>query len=171
MLRLSILALIVSAGLAPTPAPAQEVAVDGAAPVADAPEAVPEEPEAEPAGLRIVDAAEVTMDEFLWEYRLLVVFADTYADPAFQQQMRLIEAVADELLLRDVVVITDTDPSGRSDPRQTLRPRGFSMVIVEKDGVVVRRNPRPQTGREILHTIDRLPLRRQEMLEQMPSSR
>ena len=142
-------------------------------PGADAAEdvAMPQEPEAEPEGLRIIEAGEVTIEEFLWEHRLLVVFADTPANPAFQQQMRQIEDVADGLLERDIVVIIDTDPAARSAARLRLRPRGFSLVLVERDGTVVQRKPQPWTGRAIIHAIDRLPLRRQEMLEERPSGR
>lgn len=143
------------------PAPVSGAAADGTMPEVDLPA---------PA-LRILDAADVVLADFLWVARPLVVFADSPANPAFQQQMRYIDEVADELLERDVVVIVDTDPSARSDPRQRLRPRGFSLVLMEKDGTVVQRKPSPWTGREITHAIDRLPLRRQEMLEARPSGR
>ena len=124
-----------------------------------------------PPALQIMDAVDVTLADFLWIARPLVVFADSPNNPSFQQQMRYIQEVADELLERDVVVIVDTDPAARSDPRLQLRPRGFSLVLLEKDGAVVQRKPSPWTGREIVHAIDRLPLRRQEMLERRPAGR
>ena len=39
-----------------------------------------------------VDAAEVTLEQFLWLKRPIVVFADTPNDPAFQRQMQRINA-------------------------------------------------------------------------------
>lgn len=118
-----------------------------------------------------VAAGDVTLAQFLWDRRPIVVFADTPNDPQFLRQMAAIEAGLAELEERDVVVITDTDPAARSDPRQRLRPRGFSLVLMDKDGGVKRRQPSPWSLREITHTIDRFPLRRQEMLERNPSGR
>jgi hypothetical protein len=118
-----------------------------------------------------VDAAEVTLEQFLWLKRPIVVFADTANDPAFQRQMQRITADLAPLEERDVVIITDTDPAARTEVRQRLRPRGFSLVLMDKDGEVKRRNPAPWGVREITHAIDRFPLRRQEMLERRPAGR
>ncbi len=118
-----------------------------------------------------VPAAGVTIEQFLWDRRPVVVFADTPNDPLFRRQIDWIDRDLDLLDERDVVVIVDTDPAARSAVRQRLRPRGFSLVLMDKDGEVKRRMPQPQTVREITRTIDRFPLRRQEMLEQRPSGR
>ncbi|MFD1911729.1 DUF4174 domain-containing protein [Halodurantibacterium flavum] len=119
-------------------------------------------------GLITADAAEITLADLQWTHRIIAVFADTPNDPQFQQQMRMLQSAAAGLDDRDVLVVTDTDPEGRSDPRQRLRPRGFSLVLVDKDGMVKQRKPSPWTAREIFHAIDRLPLRREEMLQQRP---
>jgi hypothetical protein len=109
-------------------------------------------------------AAEVGgLEQFLWLRRPIVVFADTPNDPLFRRQMQNIEADLDRLGERDVIVITDTDPAARSDVRQRLRPRGFSLVLMDKDGEVKRRAPSAWTVREIANAIDRFPLRRQEV--------
>ena len=118
-----------------------------------------------------IDAAGVTLDDFLWLKRPIVVFADTPNDPAFQRQMQRITADLAPLEERDVVILTDTDPAARTEVRQRLRPRGFSLVLMDKDGEVKRRNPAPWGVRDITHAIDRFPLRRQEMLEQRPAGR
>jgi hypothetical protein len=161
--------------MAPLAASADQVVVLTADAVADIPaqdSEVPETPVAEePQGLRILDAAEVELDDFLWTARIVAVLANTPNDPAFVQQMREIEARAGDLLERDVVVITDTDPRGRSDLRQLLRARGFMLAIIEKDGAIAQRRPAPRDVREIAAIIDRFPLRRQEMLERRPSGR
>jgi hypothetical protein len=117
-------------------------------------------------------AAEVgNLDQFLWLRRPVVVFADTPNDPNFRRQMQNIEADLQSLEDRDVIVITDTDPAARTEVRQRLRPRGFSLVLMDKDGEVKRRAPAAWTMREIVHGIDRFPLRRQEMLERNPAGR
>ncbi len=124
-----------------------------------------------PAVIGPIDASATTLEEHLWVKRPLVVFADTPNDPAFQRQMQRILAGIDELARRDVVVITDTDPAARTAVRQKLRPRGFSLVVMDKDGEVKRRNPAPWDVREITNAIDRFPLRRQELQERFPSGR
>ncbi|GAA0294416.1 DUF4174 domain-containing protein [Rhodovulum strictum] len=111
----------------------------------------------------VLDAREVTPAEFQWIARPVVVFADSEADPRFAQQMDLLTARIEELAIRDVVVITDTDPAARSAFRQALRPRGFALVLVAKDGNVILRKPTPWDVRELTRSIDKLPLRQQEI--------
>ncbi len=122
-------------------------------------------------GLQIIDAAGITLEELRWEKRPVVVFADTPEDPAFQLQMKRITDRPDALYDRDVVVITDTDPAARSDVRLRLRPRGFSLVLMDKDGAVTIRKPLPWDVREISRAIDKMPLRREELLERNPAGR
>lgn len=111
----------------------------------------------------VLNGASVSLDEFLWLKRPLVIFADTPNDPRFIQQMETISERLAALESRDVVVITDTDPAGQSDLRRRLRPRGFTLVLVGKDGVIHLRKPVPWEVREITRTIDSLPERRQEL--------
>lgn len=124
------------------------------------------EPAPEPVVPRVlepIDATGLSLDEFLWVARPIVVFADTPADPRFQQQLELLLARPEALADRDVVILIDTDPSARSDVRTQLRPRGFSMVLLAKDGTVVLRKPSPWDVREITRAIDKLPLRQDEI--------
>lgn len=124
-----------------------------------------EELEAEP-GLEIMVAGELELSEFLWLARPLVVFADGPNDPRFIQQMAYIEARPEELLERDVVVIIDTDPVPMSPIRKALRPRGFDLVLIGKDGNRYLRKPSPWDVREISRSIDKMPMRQQEMRDQ-----
>lgn len=125
----------------------------------------------EPASAPVLDAAGVTMAEFLWLKRPIVVFADSPNDPAFAKQMELLAEDPQALAERDVVVITDTVPKPASFFRIKLRPRGFSLVLLDKDGEVELRKPRPWDVREITRAIDKFPLARQEILERFPSGR
>lgn len=110
-----------------------------------------------------VAAVDADLEAFRFTKRPVVVFADTPSDPAFTEQMRLLEARWPELAERDVVVVTDTDPAAKTDVRQKLRPRGFMMVLIDKDGQVALRKPFPWDTRELTRTIDRMPDRREEM--------
>ncbi len=109
------------------------------------------------------DANELDLDALQWVARPVVVFADSPNDPRFRQQMDLLAARPDDLAERDVIIITDTDPDARSDLRLQLRPRGFMLVIMGKDGQVELRKPAPWDIREISRTIDNMPLRMQEI--------
>jgi hypothetical protein len=122
----------------------------------------------EPEGLRILEAVDVDLDSFLWEWRIVAVMSDTPNDPAFIQQMRDIEARADALHERDVIVLVDSQRNSGSGLRQRLRPRGFMLAIIDKDGEIKQRRPAPRDVREINASIDKFPLRRQEILERLP---
>jgi len=109
------------------------------------------------------DAADVTLEEFLWTARPIIVFADTPADPRFIEQMQLLAARPDPLIERDAVIIVDTDPAARSAIRTELRPRGFSLVVMQKDGSVGFRRPSPRDVREIIRGIDNFSFRQEEL--------
>ncbi|MBY6092126.1 DUF4174 domain-containing protein [Pseudooceanicola sp. 502str34] len=105
------------------------------------------------------------LDSFLWEKRPVVVFADTPNDPQYRRQIENLQERPAELLDRDVIVLTDTDPAASGPLRRKLRPRGFNVVLIDKNGQVTLRKPQPLTVRELSATIDKTPLRRQELQE------
>jgi len=113
----------------------------------------------------VFDASEVELDDLQFIARPLVVFANSPADPSFTQQMELILDRVDGLVERDVIIIVDTDPDAQSEPRQTLRPRGFALVLIDKNGRVAQRKPSPFDVRELERSIDKMPLRQQEIRE------
>ena len=126
----------------------------------------------EAAPVRVVmDPQGVTLAEFLWIKRPVIVFADSPNDPSFQRQMEMIAEDEGQLAARDVVVITDTNPGAKSGLRQKFRPRGFSLTILDKDGEEELRKPLPWDVREITRAIDKFPLARQEILERFPAGR
>lgn len=113
----------------------------------------------------IRQAVDTDLSEFKWTKRPVIVLADSADDPAFIEQMELIERHADDLAARDVVVIIDTDPAARSSIRLKLRPRGFMLTLVGKDGGVKLRKPFPWDVREITRSIDKMPMRQREIRE------
>ena len=118
----------------------------------------------------IRSAETVTLEEFLWIKRPIVVFADSPADPRYVQQMQYLTSDLNALDLRDVVIITDTNPSERSSARIALRPRGFMLAIIDKDGGVKQRKPLPWSVREISRAIDKMPTRQQEIQDRTEES-
>ncbi len=138
--------------------PVAEVVIEGA-PV-DVDTGVPEVDT-----LLVLDAAGALLSDFKWIARPVVVFADSPADPRFAEQLELLLARPDALIARDVIILTDTDPAARSDVRLKLRPRGFMMTLIDKDGTVNLRKPSPWDVRELSRAIDKMPSRQQEIRE------
>ena len=120
--------------------------------------------------LVIQDAAVTDLTKFKWKSRPVVIFADSADDPAFIEQMERITAGAEELTERDVVVIIDTDPAARSDIRLRMRPRGFMLTLVGKDGEIKLRKPFPWSVREITRSIDKMPMRQREIRDAKEAS-
>ena len=119
--------------------------------------------------MRILDAKDVSLDEYLWVARPLLVFANSPADPLFIQQMQYLSRELDELAERDVVIITDTNPSAQTDVRTKLRPRSFMMALIGKDGQIKFRKPLPWSVRELTRSIDKMPIRQQEIRDRRTS--
>ncbi|MBS3979167.1 MAG: DUF4174 domain-containing protein [Rhodobacteraceae bacterium] len=118
-----------------------------------------------------VPASEVVEADLLFVKRPVIVFADSPNDPAFVRQMQLLERYLPQFEDRDVILITDTDPANPSALRKRLRPRGFSLVLMDKDWKPMIRKPLPWDGREIINSIDRMPIARTEALERNPAGR
>jgi len=110
---------------------------------------------------------EVTKDtdlsSYQWTHRPIVVFANSPEDVNYTRQIKMLESGLNQLLVRDVVVITDTNPSEVSPLRELLRPRGFALLLIGKDGQVKLRKPFPWSVRELSRAIDKMPMRRQEL--------
>lgn len=118
----------------------------------------------------IRDGRDADLDAFKWTARPIVVFADSAEDPAYQRQIALLNARADDLRERDVVVLVDTHPEDRSALRLKLRPRGFMLALIGKDGGVKLRKPLPWDVREISRVIDKMPMRQQEVRDRRGGS-
>jgi len=114
----------------------------------------------------IFEGDEVSPGDLIWQARPLIVFADSPFDPQFRTQMEFIEERIEVLVERDVIIITDTDRANPSEWRENLRPRGFGLVVLDKDGRVILRKPAPWHMREVSRSIDKSTIRQQELLEQ-----
>ncbi len=118
-----------------------------------------------------VPASEVVEADLLFLRRPVIIFADSPNDPAFVRQMQLLDRYYAQLATRDVILITDTDPANPSPLRKRLHPRGFSLVLMDKDWKPSIRKPLPWEGREIINSIDKMPIARSEALEKNPAGR
>lgn len=113
--------------------------------------------------MTVFPADELDLNEFFWIARPIVIFADSPNDPRLRQQLDLLADRPEALIEREVVIVVDTDPAAMSPLRERLRPRSFMLVIMGKDGEVELRKPAPWPAREISRSIDKMPLRQQEI--------
>lgn len=112
---------------------------------------------------RVFEATEINLDDFRWIARPVIIFGESPFDPVFQRQMDLLLDRVDELAERDVLLITDTNPDTLSAIRERLRPRSFMLAVIGKDGEIKLRKPAPWDVRELSRSIDKMPMRRQEL--------
>ncbi len=114
-----------------------------------------------------------------WKNRLLLVFAPSEHNPAYQQQMQLFAKAKQDFVNRDLVLLqvlaqgnsyANGEQIGSSSAAQ-LRDRfgvgnsDFRVVLVGKDGGTKRSNSNPVQASAIFNEIDAMPMRRQEMRE------
>ena len=104
-----------------------------------------------------------TLENFEWTQRPIVIFANSDKDPNFISQMELLSEDLSALKERDIIVLVDTKPSNYSSLRKRLRPHGFALILIGKDGQVKLRKPSPWNIREIARVIDKMPIRQQEI--------
>lgn len=101
--------------------------------------------------------------QYKWVARPLVIFADSPFDPRYIRQMEMLAEDPALLEERDVVILVDTDPDTESPLRAELRPNDFDLILIDKEGRIVLRKSTPWTPRELSRTIDKLPIRRDEL--------
>ena len=117
--------------------------------------------EDDPLFLKVTKDTELSA--YQWTHRPVVVFANSNADVNYQRQIRMLEQDIASLIDRDVIILTDTTPASETPLRNALRPRGFALLLIGKDGQVKLRKPFPWSVRELSRAIDKMPLRRQEL--------
>ena len=100
---------------------------------------------------------------YKWTHRPVVVFANSTEDVNYKRQIKILEKDIESLVDRDVIILTDTTPSPSTPLRDALRPRGFALLLIGKDGQVKLRKPFPWSVRELSRAIDKMPMRRQEL--------
>ena len=100
---------------------------------------------------------------YQWTHRPLVVFANSTEDVNYKRQIKMLEQDIESLVDRDVIILTDTTLSPATPLRDALRPRGFALLLIGKDGQIKLRKPFPWSVRELSRAIDKMPMRRQEL--------
>jgi len=103
------------------------------------------------------------LSDYRWENRPVVIFAPSEDDPKFTDALAALHLAQAGLDDRDVIVLTDTDPSADGALRDKLNAEGFTMLLIGKDGGVKLRSNDIILPEELFATIDGMPMRQQEM--------
>ena len=110
-----------------------------------------------------------TLQASRWQHRLLLIGAPTARQADFQRQKTMLAADAKGMAERDFKVIEvaydQLSPADRQCWTQQLGQSlsGFVVVLVGKDGGVKRTSAKPLPATDFFGTVDKMPMRRQEM--------
>ena len=106
------------------------------------------------------------LDRLRWQSRVIVVWAENAKDQRLTRQESSFKKNNAGLNERDVKVFSLT---GETPDTQSLRTklgidhRPFAVVLIGKDGSVKVRKYTTVDPEELFHTIDRMPMRKDEM--------
>ncbi len=139
--------------------------------------------EAASASNLVVNAADsmvFDLNAYQWKNRLLLVFAPTENNPAYQKQMQLFQAQQAGFNERDLLLVgLLTEGASRVSgqalnqadvakvrSRFNIAPEEFRVILVGKDGSAKRRDSNPVQPEVIFNQIDAMPMRQREMRQQ-----
>ena len=116
-----------------------------------------------------VSSLEQTLRSHYWQKRVLLVAAPAPDHPAFKEQKALLAPQRDGLAARDVVVLdviynrlSEADKQFLTQ-KMGVQPAQFAAVLIGKDGGVKLKSTRPIAPATLFGTVDKMPMRRQEM--------
>lgn len=103
------------------------------------------------------------LNQYRWHNRPVVIFAPSEKDARYQQQIAMLKANPSGLAERDIIVLTDNAPNQSGQLRSQLKPKGFEVVLVGKDGGMKLRETTPISSEALLSTIDQMPMRKAKL--------
>jgi len=103
------------------------------------------------------DMPSTDLSSFIGVSTLIVIFADDPDNPDFVSQIDILRSRADDLAARNVVLLTDTEPAENGPLRQALRPRGFSILLIDTTGTLAQRRRTVTDARRLIRQIDEMP--------------
>ena len=110
-----------------------------------------------------------TLRQSHWQKRVLLIGAPTASQADFLRQKQLLADAAAQLKERDFLVLEvpyDKLPAAdrqywQKELNQSLTQ--FAVVLIGKDGGVKRTSAQPLPPANLFNTVDKMPMRRQEM--------
>jgi hypothetical protein len=112
---------------------------------------------------------EQTLRNSRWKKRILLIAAPNAGQADFKTQKALLAARQPELAERDFLVLDvlydqlSTDDQAFLSKKIGIQPPYFSVVLIGKDGGVKEKSNRPIAPDDLFGTVDKMPMRRDEM--------
>ncbi|WP_083077253.1 DUF4174 domain-containing protein [Thioclava electrotropha] len=113
--------------------------------------------------LQTLPADQSDLAPYRWDRRVVLIFANSEADPQFRAARKMVTAQADGVAERDITVLADTAPNAGGALRDKLGVDGFRMLLIGKDGGVKMDRAEPIPVETLFATIDAMPMRQREM--------
>lgn len=123
------------------------------------------------------EEVEFNLSDRRWQHRIVLIFAPSEREPAYQQQMQQWKAHSEGIHDRDLKLVevlgigesrVDGQPiaplsADRLRQQFGVTPEEFAVVLVGKDGTEKQREQAPVDPTVLFRTIDAMPMRQQEM--------
>lgn len=112
---------------------------------------------------------EQTLRQYRWQKRVLLLAAPTAEQTDFKTQRALLDPEKAEMAARDFVILdVFYDQLSAADQQFLTRktgvsPPNFAAVLIGKDGGVKAQSRRPILPAALFGTVDKMPMRREEM--------
>ncbi len=103
------------------------------------------------------ETSPLDISAFIGVATLIVVFADEPEDRDFIAQIDILRRNVDALAARNVVLLIDTAPSEDRPLRQSLRPRGFSIILIDSNGTLTQQPRKLGLSRRSSHLRQLIP--------------
>ncbi len=117
------------------------------------------------------------LDQHRWSDRVILLFAPSPEQTAYQRQRQLLDEARAGVADRDLVIYrlfedSGVDPRGKSLPEASVRSLrriyqpsddGFTFILIGKDGTEKLRETALVSMEQLFGLIDRMPMRREEM--------
>ena len=119
-------------------------------------------------------SVEQTLRASRWQKRVLLLAAPNAGQADFRQQKALLAAAKPELAARDMLVLEVLYSELTTADQQFLKrkigiqPPQFAVVLLGKDGGVKQQSRRPIPPASLFSTVDKMPMRREEMRRTSP---
>lgn len=106
-----------------------------------------------------------------WEKRIVLLYTPAADDAAFKQQKSLLAKEKSATQDRDIRVLECVASQLSAADKQYLQqlkvePAQFTALLIGKDGGVKLRQHKALTAQQLFGTIDKMPMRQQEMKKQ-----
>jgi Domain of unknown function (DUF4174) len=107
------------------------------------------------------------LDDLRWKERVVLIYAPEGSEKELARQQELLRSHGAEMVARDVtqIVLRNGAETAKLVDRFKLSGRGFTLLLIGKDGGEKLRSHEIVAPERILRLIDSMPMRQEEMRE------